>query len=75
MANQTNIQVYFFNDLDNAHLFEDTFNSFSYGDAEVTCVSSRAIVEELLTKDGIDALISEIEGLEKNNDGYVLIAF
>lgn len=75
MANQTNIQVYFFNDLDNAHLFEDTFNSFSYGDADVTCVRSSAIVAELLTKDGMDDLIREIEALEANDDGDILIAF
>lgn len=72
MAKQTDLKVYFFNDLDNANLFEDTFNSFSYGDALITIVGRGTILAELATKDDVDPLINEIKNLEGKD---VLIAF
>jgi len=72
MAKHTNLKVYFFNELDNADLFNDSFHSFSYGDADVTCVRRSAIVAELLTKDNVEPLIREIESLEGED---ILIAF
>lgn len=75
MSKPYKIEVYFFHDLDNADLFQDTFNSFSYGDAHLTAVRRNVIIEELKTHDDMEPLISEIEGLKANKDGEVLIAF
>lgn len=68
------LEAVLWNNLNYSHLYQETFEDFSYGDAEYTLVSPLEIIYELTRLDdaGLGPLIRE---LETYNDSKTLIAF